>query len=155
MPDDVDLALSLYAQGLYAEALPLFEHTLQAFEGARGARLGDTTDAMCNLATCLMKLSNYDEAFALYRRAQDVAEPAFGLTNGYTISATHGMARCLTHMGRLDEALPLHGRVAEVMRRTKGVMTPRHSSPLEARPTASCGLAVRWRPCPASAQGRQ
>ncbi|GFO74223.1 hypothetical protein BPLS_P0766 [Bathymodiolus platifrons methanotrophic gill symbiont] len=77
-------ALLYYNQGLYEQAEPLYQRTLEIREKAFGAEHPNVAASLNNLALLYCNQGLYEQADPLYQRALEIYEKALGAVHPST-----------------------------------------------------------------------
>src|SRR5262249_22507825 len=103
-----NLALTLRAQGKYAEAEEPFRQALAILEKALPAGHPDLATSLNNLATTLHAQGQYAEAEKLYRQALAIREKALPAGHPLLATSLNNLADTLYEQGQYAEAEKLH-----------------------------------------------
>jgi len=75
---------SLWSEGKFQEAVPLFKRSLALCEKALGPQHPDTADSLNNLGSAYKNIGDYDKALPLYERALAIWEKSIGPKHPFT-----------------------------------------------------------------------
>ncbi len=114
----------LYAQGKYADAIPIAQQMLALDERRLGKEHPDTLTDVNNLAELYRIQGRYGEAEPLYKRALQAFERLYGKDNPKTLTVLNNLAGLYGDKGRYAQAEPLYTRVLAVYERTRGPQHP-------------------------------
>jgi tetratricopeptide (TPR) repeat protein len=123
VPVFVQKAHTLYGQGKYADAEPLYRRALAVYEEALGKRHPDTATCYNNLALDLQYQGRSGEAEPLYRKALAVREEVLGPRHPDTAHSYNDLATNLEAQGQYREAEQLHRKALAM---DEEVLGPHH-----------------------------
>jgi len=114
----------LYAQGKYAEAIPIAEQALAIIEKSRGRDHPDTAASLNNLAALYQAEGAYEKAEPLYQRALAILEKALGPNDPNTASCLNNLAMLYHSKGDYPKAEPLYQRALAINEKALGPNHP-------------------------------
>jgi len=117
-------ANSLYDQGKYAEAEPLYRRVLAIREKALGPDHPSVATSLNNLAELLDTQGKYAEAEPLYRRSLAIREKALGPDHPDVALSLNNLAALLDTQGKYAEAEPLYCRSLAIREKALGPEHP-------------------------------
>ncbi|MGD8451971.1 MAG: serine/threonine-protein kinase [Phycisphaerae bacterium] len=103
--------------GLYAEAVPFLQASLDTRAAVLGEDAPDTLVCMTNLAAAYDKLARWAEAEALVRRTLEVRRRQLGPENVRTLESMKNLGGVLQKQGKFDEAEALWSDALAIARR--------------------------------------
>ena len=109
--------------GLYAEATPLLERTVEQRTRLYGPDDERVAESLDLLGVALTQQSRYDEAEPLLRRALELRRRHLGAAHLATAESLEHLATLLEERGRYDDAEPLYREVLAVRRSVAGDST--------------------------------
>ncbi len=118
------LQVSLWRQGLYAEATPLAQTIVEERTARQGAEHPATLESVNNLAVLLYTKGDLSGAEALYRRAVQAQGRTLGAEHPDTLTSVLRLGIVLHGKGNLAKAEPLYRRALEAVERTLGAEHP-------------------------------
>jgi len=119
-----DQVKQLYAQGHYAEAIPIAEEAVRAAEAAFGPEHPHLATVLNNLAELYRAQGKYAEAEPLYQRALRIYEKALGPEHADVAAPLNNLALLYGTQGRYAEAEPLHQRALRIREKAFGPEDP-------------------------------
>ena len=125
-----NLAGAYQAAGRLAEAIALYEQTLEDDTRILGPHHPDTLISRNNLAGAYQDAGRLDEAIALHEQNLEDRTRILGPHHPATLISRHNLAGAYHDAGRLDEAIPLHEQNLEDSTRILG---PHHPNTLTSR----------------------
>ncbi len=105
---------TLYQQGRYAEAEPLYQRSLAIREKALGPEHSDVAQSLNNLAALYDAQGRYADAEPLHKRALAIWEEALGPDHPDVATSLENYAALLRKMSRDDEAVKLGARAKAI-----------------------------------------
>jgi tetratricopeptide (TPR) repeat protein len=130
-PDHLDtlnarnsLAAAYCDAGLAAEAIPLFERTMDGRERLLGAEHPDTLVSQNNLAAAYQDAGRAAEAVVLFERTLAVRERVLGRNHPVTLNSVGNLAGAYRDAGRAAEAIVLFERTLAGRERQLGAEHP-------------------------------
>jgi Tetratricopeptide repeat len=122
---------SLYeSMSRYAEAEPLYFHSIAISEEQLGANHPDTATSLNNLARLYRSIRKYVEAEPLYVRALAIREEQLGANHPDTATSLNNLAGLYGSIGRYAEAEPLYVRSLAIREEQLGANHPDTGSSL-------------------------
>jgi len=118
-----EIAMFLYSQGDYAQALPLQQSGLAVYEAVLGPDHLYTAILQANLACTYCELGRYADALPLQERALALAEASQGPDHRDTAILLANIALTYHDAGRVADALPLEERALTI---TEAALGPDH-----------------------------
>lgn len=119
------LALQLYRQGQYAQALTQLQRALAIREKALGPDHPDVATSLNNLASLHKAQGQYAEALPLYRRSLTIWEKALGPDHPDVATSLNNLAALYQAQGQYAEALLLCQRSLAILEKALGDGDPR------------------------------
>ncbi len=113
-------AYYLFDRGRYAEAEPLFQHSLRIFQQTKGDEHPSTAASMHELALLYLALGRFPEAEPLFKHALRIKKAALGDEHPETAASMHELASLYLALGRFPEAEPLFLHSLRIFQQTKG-----------------------------------
>ncbi|NYS23999.1 tetratricopeptide repeat protein [Rhodobacteraceae bacterium 2376] len=113
-------AITLQAEGRFAEAEPLYRHAVEISRETLDPRHRDLAVRLSNLAGLLVATGRYDEAESLSREALEIDRERLGSRHVNVWRSLANLAVLLRATGQLDEAKPLLREALEIGRETLG-----------------------------------
>jgi CHAT domain-containing protein/Tfp pilus assembly protein PilF len=120
----VGLANAYQAKGRYAEAEPLYTHSLAIREQALGPSSLDVAAVLNNLAEVYRTEGRLAEAEPLYTRAAAIIEKAAGPEDPTLAQCLNNLALLYVNLGRFAEAETLHKRSLAIRQKALGPDSP-------------------------------
>ena len=114
----------LYAEGKYAEAIPLALRAVTITEKKLGANHPDVAIGLNNLAELYRTQGHTGEAEVLYKRALSISEKALGPNHLNVASSLSNLALLYDAQGRYAEAEPLAKRSLSITEEALGPVHP-------------------------------
>ncbi len=106
--------------GLYADALPLQEASLDTRRRVLGDDHPDTLASINGMGTLLEDQGKLDQAMPFYRETLDTRRRILGDDHPYTLQSINNIGLLLQRQGKLDEAEPYYREALEGQRRVLG-----------------------------------
>ena len=116
--------MQLYQQGRYADAVPLAQRALAAFESALGPEHPNVATSLGNLAALSLSLGRYAEAERLNKRALAIREKALGPEHPAVAGSLANLAEAYRALGRYAEAAASMQRALAIREKTLGPQHP-------------------------------
>ncbi len=111
---------TLYAQGKYAQAQPLFEKALDVRRRLLSDDHPDTATSYNNVASNLNAQAKYAQAQPLYEKALEIRRRLLGDIHPHTAGSYNNVAYNLAWQGKYAAAQPLFEKALDVRRRLVG-----------------------------------
>ena len=124
------LAIVYRDAGRYAEAIPIFEATLKAFERVLGPEHPDTLGSGNNLANAYGDAGRFTEAIPIHEATLKIRERVLGPEHPDTLASRNNLAIVYRDAGRYAEAIPIHEATLKIRERVLG---PEHPDTLASR----------------------
>ncbi|WP_297768742.1 tetratricopeptide repeat protein [uncultured Roseovarius sp.] len=123
-----DHALTINAQGQYAEAEGLYREALQIGRATIGEGHPDYATNLNNLALVLEAQGRYAEAEGLYRQSSEIERATIGEGHPNYAIGLNNLALVVQAQGRYAEAEGLYREALEIDRATIGEMHPEYAN---------------------------
>ena len=114
------LAAAFLAAGRTADAIPLFEQTLDVQQRLLGPDDPDTLASRNNLAAAYQDAGRVEEAIQLYEQTLAIREQLLGADHPTTLSSRGNLATAYRDGGRAAEAIPLFEQTLAARKRILG-----------------------------------
>jgi len=111
---------SLWSEGKFQEAVPLFKRSLALCEKALGPQHPDTADSLNNLGSAYKNIGDYDKALPLYERALAIWEKSIGPKHPFTADILNDLGFFYDSIGNQDKALQLYERALAIRQQSSG-----------------------------------
>jgi len=128
--EHADVAISLnnlaslyHDVGQYAQALPLYQRSLDISEKFLGPEHPDVATSLNNLAEQYRAMGQYAQALPLYQRSLGILEKVLGPEHPRVAASLNNLAGLYVAMGQYAQALPLHQRSLGI---SEKVLGPEH-----------------------------
>jgi non-specific serine/threonine protein kinase/serine/threonine-protein kinase len=118
-----NLAWAYVAARQFAEAVSLFEETLEKQKANLGPDDPGTVDTMAHLAGAYCNAGKADRAVPLYEEALAKRKARLGPNHSHTLNTMHNLGCAYQAAGRLDKAVPL---LQETVAKCKASLGPDH-----------------------------
>ncbi len=125
-----NLAAAHEKAGRQADAIPLYERTLQEREWAAGAEHASTLAARSQVGHAYLMAGRLDDGITVFQRLIKDQERLLGPDHADTLTARGNLAYAYRTAGRIKDAIPLYKRTLDDRERVQG---PDHPDTLTAR----------------------
>jgi len=109
-----EVAALYKTQGQYAQAEPLYKHSLAILEKALGPDHPEVATSLNNLAELYLAKGEYAQAEPLFKRARAILEKAYGPDHPHVAASLSNMAALYRKTDRVKEAEALEKRAAAI-----------------------------------------
>ncbi len=116
--------------GHYAEAINLYNMTLEAAEKLSGKNSVDYATPLSDFGDLLRTIGRYEEAEQMLREALRIKEDILGTEHSYYVNTLHKLAILLDYIQNYKEAEMLFRQAIDTISRTQGSENPAYASSL-------------------------
>jgi len=123
-----NLAISLQYQGMYDEALPLYEEALEMVKKQYGEIHNTVAIQYVNIGELLRDQKKFDEAMPMNQKALVILKRLYGEDGALVASAYNSMGVLLMEQGKYNKAKPFYAKALAIRKKIHGEYHPHVSS---------------------------